>query len=85
MREIQKRGNTQWKLSVHVWDVFPKVTIDLGDVSAVTLCINAVTFSSYFRSNVAQAGKKDGYEEDEICHKGRNWAGGLSTAVVQHI
>lgn len=52
-----------------MWDVLPKVTIDLGDVSAVTLCINALTFSSYFRSNVAQAGKKDGYVEDEICHK----------------
>lgn len=55
-----------------MWDVLPKVTIDLGDVSAVTLCINAVTFSSYFRGNVAQAGKKDGYVEDEICHKERN-------------
>lgn len=51
-----------------MWDVLPKVTIDLGDVSAVTLCINVVTFSSYFRSNVARAGKKDGYVEDEICH-----------------
>lgn len=68
-----------------MWDVLPKVTIDLGDVSAVTLCINAVTFSSYFRGNVAQAGKKDGYVEDEICHKERNWAGGLCTVAVAHI
>jgi len=55
-----------------VWDVLPKVTIDLGDVSTVTLCINALTFPSYFRSNVAQAGKKDGYVEDEICQEERN-------------
>lgn len=74
-REIRKL-ETQWKLSVRVWVVSPKVTIDLGDVSAVTLCINAVTFSSCFRGNVAQAGKKDGYEN---CH--RNWASDLSTVV----
>lgn len=49
-----------------MWDVLPKVTIDFGDVSAVTLCINAVTFSSCFRSDVGQAGEKDGYE---ISHK----------------
>lgn len=55
-----------------VWDVLPKVTIDLDDVSTVTLCINALTFPSYFRSNVAQAGKKDGYVEDEICQEERN-------------
>jgi len=53
------------------WDGLPKVTMDVGDVSTVTLCINALTFSSYFRSNVAQAGKKDGYSEDEICHEER--------------
>lgn len=76
---------SQWKLSVHVWDVLPKVAIDLGDVFAVTLCINALTFSSCFRSNVAQAGKKDGYREDEICHKERNETHSPSTVVVPHI
>lgn len=34
---------------------------------------------------MAQAGKKDGYTEDEICHKERNWAGGLDIVVLQHI
>lgn len=73
MSEIQN-WKKKWKLSVRVWVVVPKITIDLGDVAAVTLNINAVTFSSCFGSNVARAAKKDGYVEDGICHADLNWA-----------
>lgn len=74
------REETPWKLNVYVWDVLPKVTIDFGDVSAVTLCINAVTFSSCFRRDVGQAGEKDGYE---ISHKRKKPSqGSLCSGVV---
>lgn len=59
---------TQPKWSVHVRDGLPKATIDSGDVCAVTLRINAVTFSSRFGGIAGRAAGKDGYE---TCHKGR--------------
>lgn len=59
---------TQPKWSVHVRDGLPKATIDSGDVCAVTLRINAVTFSSRFGGIAGRAAGKDGYES---CHKGR--------------
>lgn len=59
---------TQPKWSVHVRDGLPEATIDSGDVWAVTLRINAVTFSSCFGGIAGRAAGKDGYE---TCHKGR--------------
>lgn len=56
---VMRRDETQPKWSVRAWDGLPKATIDSGDVCAVTLRINAVTFSSRFRGVAGRAAGKD--------------------------
>lgn len=56
------RDETQPKWSVRVRDGLPEATVDSGDVCAVILRINAVTFSSCFRGVAGRAAGKDGYE-----------------------
>lgn len=62
-------------------DGLPKATIDSGDVCAVTLRINAVTFSSRFRGVAGRAAGKDGYE---TCHMGRKVSRGSLPWLLCH-
>lgn len=62
-------------------DGLPKATIDSSDVCAVTLRINAVTFSSRFRGVAGRAAGKDGYE---TCHMGRKVSRGSLSRLLRH-